>query len=118
MSDFLTAEDIDALLGVSSDDRCDIDGENEVDDVDGELREHMEQKNKFDKMLDVKVKVDVVLGDVNMKLGDLLKLNKGVVVALDKYPNEYVHIVVNDKVVAKGEVIVLDDKLAVRIREL
>jgi flagellar motor switch protein FliN/FliY len=59
--------------------------------------------------------VSIELGRVRMRLEDVLQVTKGSVLELDKRADEPVDIVVNDQVVARGDVVVLNDKFAVRI---
>lgn len=69
----------------------------------------------------IPVVVRIVLGATSMPLQKLLSLNRGSIVPLDRKVGDMVDIVVNDRIVARGEVIVLDDeasRFAVSIREV
>lgn len=67
---------------------------------------------------DVGLEVTVELGRVRMKLRDVLALQEGSVVDLDRSAGATVDIVVNGTLVARGDVVVVDDELGVRITEV
>jgi flagellar motor switch protein FliN/FliY len=67
---------------------------------------------------DVALQVKVELGRTRMYLEDVLRLNENSVVELDKAAGDPVDIFVNDRLVARGEVLVLDDNFCVRINEI
>jgi flagellar motor switch protein FliN/FliY len=69
-------------------------------------------------LLKVAVPVTILLGKVNLPLKETLKLTRGSVVDLDRTFNEPVEVVVNDRVVARGDIVVVEEKYAVRIREV
>jgi flagellar motor switch protein FliN len=66
----------------------------------------------------IELNVSIELGRVRMRLSDVLQVADGSVLELDKLTDEPVDVVVNDRVIARGEVVVLNDKLAVRICEV
>jgi flagellar motor switch protein FliN len=67
---------------------------------------------------DVPMKLKVVLGQVDFKVSDLLKLNKGDKIELDKKPEDPVDLFINDKLVAKGEIVLIDDKVGLTLTEI
>jgi flagellar motor switch protein FliN/FliY len=67
---------------------------------------------------DVPMKLKVVLGQAEFKVSDLLKLNKGDKIELDKKPGDPVDLFVNDKLVAKGEIVLIDDKVGLTLTEI
>lgn len=69
-------------------------------------------------LLDIPLNVRIELGRTKMKLEDVLALGKGSVVPLDQLAGEPLDIYVNDKLVARGEVLVLHDNFCVRITEV
>lgn len=69
-------------------------------------------------ILDVQMHVAVELGRTTMQVRDVLALGPGSVVELDKLASEPVEVVVNNKVVARGEVVVIDDSFGVRVTEI
>ncbi len=69
-------------------------------------------------VFDVPVKVQAVLGRSRMPIGDLLRLKAGMVVELDRRVGEPVDIFVNDRLIARGEVVMIDDSLGVTLTEI
>jgi flagellar motor switch protein FliN/FliY len=67
---------------------------------------------------DVSVQVSAVLGCASMKISQLLKLGRGAVVKLDREVGESIDIYVNNRLVARGEVVVVDDHLGVTMTEI
>lgn len=72
----------------------------------------------LDLIRDVELDLKIELGRTNMYLEDVLKLRRGSVVPLDKLAGDPVDIYVNDRLVARGEVLVLNDNFCVRVAEL
>ncbi|MCX6885017.1 MAG: flagellar motor switch protein FliN [Verrucomicrobiota bacterium] len=69
-------------------------------------------------LLDVPVSLTVELGGCHMPMRDVLQLRNGSVVQLDKLADEPVHLSVNNKVVARGEVVVVDSRFGIKITEI
>jgi flagellar motor switch protein FliN len=67
---------------------------------------------------DVELNVKIELGRATMLIEDVLKLGEGSVVELDKLAGDPVDVLVNDRLVARGEVLVLNDNFCVRISEI
>ena len=67
---------------------------------------------------DVPVKVQAVLGRSRMPIGELLRLRSGMVVELDRRVGEPVDIYVNDRLIARGEVVMIDNSLGVTLTEI
>ena len=67
---------------------------------------------------DIPVQVSAVLGKTRMEVSDVLKLGKGAVVELDRKVGEAIDIYVNNRLVARGEVVVLDDRLGITMTEI
>lgn len=67
---------------------------------------------------DVPVKVQAVLGRARMPVGELLQLGSGTVVELDRRVGEPVDIFVNDRLIARGEVVLIDNALGVTLTEI
>lgn len=72
-------------------------------------------KKNLDIMQDVSMHITVELGRTKLSIKDVMELEKGSVVELNKIAGEQVEVFVNDKLSAKGEVIVIEDKFGVRI---
>ena len=69
-------------------------------------------------VFDVPVNISAVLGKANMSVAQLLKLNKGSVLELDRKVGEAIDIFVNNRLVARGEVVVVEDRLGVTMTEI
>ncbi len=67
---------------------------------------------------DIPVQISAVLGRSSMQVSQLLKLGRGAVVELDRKVGEAIDIYVNNRLVARGEVVVVDDKLGVTMTEI
>lgn len=67
---------------------------------------------------DVPVHIQAVLGRANMEVASLLRLNRGSVIELDRKVGEAIDIYVNNRLVARGEVVVVDDRLGVTMTEI
>ena len=72
----------------------------------------------LDFVLEVPLRVTVQIGGARMLVRDVLQLTKGSVVELDRLSGEPADILVNDQLVARGEVTVIDDRMAVRVVEV
>ncbi len=73
---------------------------------------------RLDLLLDVPLSVTVELGRTRMTIQELLSLGPGSVVELDKVAGEPLDIVVNDRLVARGEAVVVNDKFGIRITDI
>ena len=69
-------------------------------------------------VFDVPVTVSAVLGKSAMEVSQLLKLAKGTIVELDRKVGEAIDIYVNDRLVARGEVVLVEDRLGVTMTEI
>ncbi len=69
-------------------------------------------------VFDVPVKVSAVLGRAHMDIGDLLKIGPGTVLELDRKVGEAIDIYVNNRLVARGEVVLVEEKLGVTMTEI
>jgi len=69
-------------------------------------------------MFDIPVQVSAVLGKANMQVSQLLRLGRGAVVELDRKVGEAIDIYVNNRLVARGEVVVVEDRLGVTMTEI
>jgi flagellar motor switch protein FliN len=72
----------------------------------------------LDIVLDVKVKVTVQLGSVLLPMREVLELSPGSIVQLTQHASDPVGLFVNDKLVAYGEVVVVEDNFGIKITEL
>lgn len=69
-------------------------------------------------VLDVPVEVTIELGRRNMKIADVLKLGPGSVLELDKVSGEPLDIYVNNRLIARGEAVVVGERYGVRLTEV
>ena len=69
-------------------------------------------------VFDVPVQVSAVLGKASMEVSQLLKLGTGAVLELDRKVGEAIDIYVNNRLVARGEVVVIEDRLGVTMTEI
>ncbi|OYX30307.1 MAG: flagellar motor switch protein FliN [Caulobacterales bacterium 32-69-10] len=69
-------------------------------------------------VFDVPVHISAVLGKASMSVAQLLKLNAGSVLELDRRVGEAIDIYVNNRLVARGEVVVIDERLGVTMTEI
>jgi len=69
-------------------------------------------------ILDIPLKISVVLGETKMVINELLKLGQGSVIELSKLAGETLEVLANQKLIAKGEVVVVNEKYGIRITEI
>src|SRR3954471_20221949 len=81
------------------------------------MANQMEEK-ALDIVLDVKVKVTVQLGSVQLPMREVLELTAGSILQLTQHASDPVGLFVNDKLVAYGEVVVVEDNFGIKITEL
>ncbi len=74
--------------------------------------------NDVTAIYDIPVQVSAVLGRSSMKVSQLLKLGRGAVVELDRKVGEAIDIYVNNRLVARGEVVVVEDRLGITMTEI
>jgi len=77
----------------------------------------MEDKT-LDLVLDVKVKVTVQLGSCQLPMREVLELAPGAVIQLNQHASDPVGLYVNEKLIAYGEVVVVEDSFGIKITEL
>ena len=98
--------------------------ENQVSSVDMDLKEleptipQSEETQNMDFLLDLPLEITVELGRTKITIGDLLKLSQGSVVELDKLTDEPLEIFVNRKLMAQGEVVVVNEKFGIRLTNI
>ncbi|QOG13256.1 flagellar motor switch protein FliN [Arcobacter sp. FWKO B] len=71
----------------------------------------------YDVLVDTEIVVDVMLGSCNISVHEFLELSEGDIVALDKSAGAGGDIYVNKRIVGTGDIIVMDEKLAVRVQD-
>ncbi|WP_299746306.1 flagellar motor switch protein FliN [Devosia sp.] len=69
-------------------------------------------------VFDVPVRISVVLGRTKMPVSQLLKLDTGTIIELDRQVGEAVEIFINDRLVARGEIVLVENRLGVTMTEI
>ena len=111
MAEETTNEDLDTL--------DDIDEEAEdTEGEEGEVQTGATAEKGLDFILDIPLTVAVELGRSKMLINDLLQLGQGSVIELTKLVGEPLEVLVNQKLVARGEVVVVNEKFGVRLTDI
>ena len=76
------------------------------------------QVHSLDFILDIPLKVTVELGRTRMAIREILQLAQGSVIELAKFAGEPLEVLVNDKLVARGEVVVVNEKFGIRLTDV
>ncbi len=71
----------------------------------------------YDLLVDTEIVVDVMLGSTNISISEFLKLTEGDIISLHKPAGSGGEIFVNSRIIGTGDIIVIDDKLAVRVQD-
>src|SRR5262245_202893 len=90
----------------------------EAGDASYETPDNNRNAADLEAVFDVPVQVSAVLGRARMEVGDLLKLGPGTVLELDRKVGEAIDIYVNNRLVARGEVVLVEEKLGVTMTEI
>jgi flagellar motor switch protein FliN/FliY len=122
----MTAEDEKNETGSLGGSETDGENENQVNenkeapyefsDIDQTKEPASESKMEF--LLDIPLEISIELGRTRMLIDQLLKLSQGSVIELSKYAGETLEILANQKVIAKGEVVVVNEKYGIRLTEI
>jgi len=91
--------------------------EGDTNEGEGEKTDEVKEAN-LDLILDIPLSVTVELGRSKMLINDLLQLGQGSVVELTKLVGEPLEVLVNDKLVARGDVVVVNEKFGVRLTDI
>ena len=116
MEDEAAKEDFDALDDIGDIDTAGEDG-GDLDDDEAAPATGEETKS-LDLILDIPLTVAVELGRSKMLINDLLQLGQGSVIELTKLVGEPLEVLVNQKLVARGEVVVVNEKFGVRLTDI
>lgn len=87
----------------------------EVVEADQQLSEKM---SKLELILDIPLRVSVELGRTRLLVNDLLQLGQGSVIELNKLAGDPLEVLVNDKLIARGEVVVVNEKFGIRLTDI
>ena len=77
-----------------------------------------EEKRRLDTILDIPVTISMEVGRTNINIRNLLQLNQGSVVELDRIAGEALDVLVNGTLIAHGEVVVVNDKFGIRLTDV
>lgn len=88
------------------------------DDPPADIPDKPRSAQDLEAVYDIPVRVSAVLGKSSMQVNQLLKLGRGAVVELDRKVGEAIDIYVNDRLVARGEVVVVDERLGITMTEI
>lgn len=95
---------------------------NNLDDTSGEVQapdaELIASDEKLGMILDIPVTIAMELGRTSISVRDLLQLTQGSVIELDRIAGEPLDILVNGTLIARGEVVVINDKFGIRLTEV
>ncbi|MBV8939310.1 MAG: flagellar motor switch protein FliN [Alphaproteobacteria bacterium] len=80
--------------------------------------EDAQELMSLETVYDIPVQISVVLGKTSMQVNQLLKLGRGAVIELDRKVGEAIDIYVNNRLVARGEVVVVEDRIGVTMTEI
>lgn len=84
----------------------------------GDKLEEQESSNQLDFILDIPLELSVELGRTKMLVNDLLQLGQGSIVELNKLAGEPLEVYINRKLIARGEVVVVNEKFGVRLTDI
>ncbi len=84
----------------------------------GKVVDINKKERNLDLILDIPLRVTVELGRTKMLVNDLLNLGQGSVIELNKLAGEPMEVLVNDKLVARGEAVVVNEKFGVRLTDI
>lgn len=101
-----------------SNDSYNPDEMNEMNDDAADIAPIMREVEKMDFLLDVPMSVSVELGRTEIQLRDLLQIGAGAVLELNKLAGEPLEVLVNDRLVSKGEVVVVNEKYGIRLTDI
>lgn len=114
MSDESAAQNLDELEAMADEAAA---SEQEEESHEEEKQESHSGRN-LDLILDIPLRVSVELGRTKMVVSELLNLGQGSVVELSKLAGEPMEVLVNDKLVARGEAVVVNEKFGVRLTDI
>jgi flagellar motor switch protein FliN/FliY len=89
----------------------------EFEDYEGE-QEAVNEEVNLDVILDVPVVISMEIGRTNISIRNLLQLNQGSVVEMERFVGEALDVLVNGMLIAHGEVVVINDKFGIRLTDV
>ena len=106
------------LADLDSDAPKDGSEDEEVEEMYADESSNQITARELEAVYDIPVQVSAVLGKQTMQVSQLLKLGRGAVVELDRKVGEAIDIYVNNRLVARGEVVIVDERLGVTMTEI
>jgi len=113
-----------AAMAEQAESEAEQDGDNgdvqvaELDELQDEAPITQEEKKKLDTILDIPVTISMEVGRSQISIRNLLQLNQGSVVELDRVAGEPLDVLVNGTLIAHGEVVVVNDKFGIRLTDV
>lgn len=123
-SDKSTEDDWAAAMAEQGDSEGDQGGGNDADTVgmeqfsDGAHPDDDESPVNFDVIMDVPVNISMEIGRTAINIRNLLQLNQGSIVELDRLAGEPLDVLVNGTLIARGEVVVINEKFGIRLTDV
>ena len=90
----------------------------QMDELDGDENDFTSDDPKLDVILDIPVHISMEIGRTEISIRNLLKLNQGSVVELDRLAGEPMDVLVNGTLIARGEVVVVNEKFGLRLTDI
>ncbi|WP_438864945.1 flagellar motor switch protein FliN [Neptunicella sp.] len=90
----------------------------EYDELKEDANISVEEKRKLDSILDIPVTISMEVGRSHISIRNLLQLNQGSVVELDRVAGEPLDVLINGTLIAHGEVVVVNDKFGIRLTDV
>lgn len=90
----------------------------ELDELEADAPISADEKRKLDSILDIPVTISMEVGRSHISIRNLLQLNQGSVVELDRVAGEALDVMVNGTLIAHGEVVVVNDKFGIRLTDV
>ena len=112
------ADDTDLNLDDLEEDGATDSKEEDIEEVFAEDEQTEITSRELEAVYDIPVQVSAVLGKQTMQVSQLLKLGRGAVVELDRKVGEAIDIYVNNRLVARGEVVIVEERLGVTMTEI
>ncbi|MFT7404490.1 flagellar motor switch protein FliN [Zhongshania sp.] len=105
-------------LGFQDADSAGLKGPNPREGAGARLRDRSPAGPDLTMVMDIPVRLTLEVGGSDMPIRDLLQLHQGAIVELDRQAGEPLDVLVNGTLIARGEVVVIEDKLGIRLTEV
>lgn len=111
-------DDIDALLAGDAKPVAPVAARAELDEFDPAARNQRNGAPDLDVILDIPVRISMEVGNTEITIRNLLQLNQGSVIELDRLAGEPLDVLVNGTLIAHGEVVVVNEKFGIRMTDV